>query len=88
VRLAEVEQHLADTHFGGIGGFEETSPFYYRIRSSVILIEFDHHPDVFLTNAEPANPRGKDILLDFHHTEYGDPPCDIVFTITKAAAMA
>jgi hypothetical protein len=41
-RLAEIERHLADTHFCWIGGFEETSPFYYRIQSPVIFVEFDH----------------------------------------------
>ena len=33
-RLAEVERHLAETHFCWIGGFAEESPFYYRIQKS------------------------------------------------------
>jgi len=38
---------------------------YYRIHSPVNLIEFDHHPDLFLTNAE---------LLKFHmHTVVRSP---------------
>jgi len=78
-RLAEVEQYLADTHFCWIGGFEETSPFYYRIQSPVIFIEFDHHAGVFLTNAEPAKfhvhtivrmPNGNDYGIDLLRLHY------------------
>lgn len=78
-RLAEVERHLADTHFCWIGGFEETSPFYYRIQSPVIFIEFDHHAGVFLTNAEPAKfhvhtivrtPNGNDYGIDLLRLHY------------------
>jgi hypothetical protein len=78
-RLAEVERHLADTHFCWIGGFTEASPFYYRIQSPVIFIEFDHHAGVFLTNAEPAKfhvhtivrtPNGNDYGIDLLRLHY------------------
>jgi hypothetical protein len=78
-RLADVERHLADTHFCWIGGFAETSPFYYRIQSPVIFIEFDHHAGVFLTNAEPAKfhvhtivrtPNGNDYGIDLLRLHY------------------
>ena len=78
-RLAEVERHLADTHFCWIGGFDEESPFYYRIQSPVIFIEFDHHAGVFLTNAEPAKfhvhtivrtPNGNDYGVDLLRLHY------------------
>jgi Protein of unknown function (DUF3500) len=78
-RLTEVERHLADTHFCWIGGFAETSPFYYRIQSPVIFIEFDHHAGVFLTNAEPAKfhvhtivrtPNGNDYGIDLLRLHY------------------
>jgi Protein of unknown function (DUF3500) len=78
-RLAEVERHLADTHFCWIGGTAETSPFYYRIQSPVIFIEFDHHAGVFLTNAEPAKfhvhtivrtPNGNDYGVDLLRLHY------------------
>jgi hypothetical protein len=82
-RLAEVERHLADTHFCWIGGFSETSPFYYRIQSPVIFIEFDHHAGVFLTNAEPAKfhvhtivrtPNGNDYGIDLLRLHYQHTP--------------
>ena len=82
-RLDEVERHLADTHFCWIGGFEEQSPFYYRIQSPVVFIEFDHHAGVFLTNAEPAKfhvhtivrtPNGNDYGVDLLQLHYRNAP--------------
>ena len=82
-RLAEVERHLDDTHFCWIGDFTETSPFYYRIQSPVIFVEFDHHAGVFLTNAEPAKfhvhtivrtPNGNDYGIDLLRLHYRHAP--------------
>jgi Protein of unknown function (DUF3500) len=82
-RLAEVQRYLADTHFCWIGGFAETSPFYYRIQSPVVFIEFDHHAGVFLTNAEPAKfhvhtivrtPNGNDYGIDLLRLHYEQAP--------------
>ena len=42
VKMAEVEKHLDNTWFAWIGGTQDSSVFYYRIHSPVILIEFDH----------------------------------------------
>lgn len=78
-RMGEVERHLAETHFCWIGGFDEIKPFYYRIQSPVILIEFDHHSGVFLTNQEPARfhvhtlvrtPNGNDYGVDLLRQHY------------------
>jgi len=78
-RLDEIARHLGDTHFCWIGGFSETSPFYYRIQSPVIFVEFDHHAGVFLTNAEPAKfhvhtivrtPNGNDYGIDLLRLHY------------------
>ena len=82
-RLNEVERHLAETHFCWIGSFEAASPFYYRIQSPVIFIEFDHHAGVFLTNAEPAKfhvhtivrtPNGNDYGIDLLRLHYRHAP--------------
>jgi hypothetical protein len=78
-RLADIERHLGETHFCWIGGFEEASPFYYRIQSPVVFIEFDHHAGVFLTNPEPAKfhvhtivrtPNGNDYGIDLLRLHY------------------
>jgi hypothetical protein len=70
-RLADVERHLADTHFCWIGGFSEESPFYYRVQSPVVFIEFDHHAGVFLTNPEPAKFHVHTIVRTPNGNDYG-----------------
>ena len=50
IRLDEVKQYLDQTVFGWIGQFDPVSPFYYRIYSPVIFIEFYHQPGVALPN--------------------------------------
>jgi hypothetical protein len=82
-RLVEIERHLPETHFCWIGGLAEESPFYYRIQSPVVFIEFDHHAGVFLTNAEPAKfhvhtivrtPNGNDYGIDLLRQHYRRSP--------------
>lgn len=53
-RLLEIRDYLSETYFSWIGGYGSAGPFYYRIQSPVVLLEFDHHSGVFLTNDEPA----------------------------------
>ncbi|PKX98070.1 DUF3500 domain-containing protein [Aspergillus novofumigatus IBT 16806] len=53
LKLAQVRQYEDETYFCWIGGFGDEAPFYYRIQSPVVLIEFDHHSGVFLANEEP-----------------------------------
>jgi uncharacterized protein DUF3500 len=50
VRLNEVRQYLHRTIFAWIGRFDPISPFYYRIYSPVIFVEFYHQPGVALPN--------------------------------------
>jgi len=52
-KLASIYENLNQTYFCWIGGIDSDSAFYYRIQSPVILIEFDHHSGVFLSNNEP-----------------------------------
>lgn len=47
----QVLAQLDHTYFGWIGDFTETAPFYYRVHSPVIYIEFYHQPGVALPNA-------------------------------------
>lgn len=70
-RLAAFEEHLAETHFCWIGGTGETDPFYYRIQSPVIFIEFDNHPGVFLTNPDPAKFHVHTIVRSPNGNDYG-----------------
>jgi hypothetical protein len=81
VKMAEVARHLDETHFCWMGGTDDVSPFYYKVQSPVILIEFDHEPGVVFTNKEPTRrhvhavvrtPNGNDYgadLLRQHHEQ-------------------
>jgi Protein of unknown function (DUF3500) len=78
-RLAEIERHLDDTHFCWIGATDGERPFYYRIQSPVIMIEFDEHAGVFLANEEPERfhihtivrtPNGNDYGMDLLRAHY------------------
>ena len=46
VKMDEVQEYIDDTWFAWIGGQDDTSVFYYRIHSPVLLIEFDHQKPV------------------------------------------
>jgi hypothetical protein len=51
--MAEITEYLDQTWFAWIGGMEDTSVFYYRIQSPVLVIEFDHQAPVGLTQLYP-----------------------------------
>jgi uncharacterized protein DUF3500 len=82
VRMEEVKKHLTETWFAWMGGFDDTSVFYYRVHSPVILIEFDHQRGVALRNDKPTRnhihtvvrtPNGGDYgkdLLRLHHEQF------------------
>jgi hypothetical protein len=59
VKLEEVSAHLDQTRFAWVGGSEDSSVFYYRIHSPVVLIEFDHQRPANLTAmaADPSEPQ-------------------------------
>ena len=82
MRLEEVRRHLDATWFAWMGGIDETSVFYYRIHSPVILVEFDHQRGIALDNDQPSRdhihtvvrtPNGNDYgrdLLRQHHERF------------------
>ncbi len=57
IKMKEIESHLEDTWFCWVGGSSEDAPFYYRIQSPVIMIEFDHHEPVSLRERDKPNSR-------------------------------
>jgi hypothetical protein len=82
IRYREAKRHLADTHFAWIGPCDDASPFYYRILSPVILVEFDHVSGIVYDNDTPSrdhihtvvrtpngNDYGKDLLRQ-HYAEH------------------
>ena len=70
-RLAEVSAHLDETWWSWIGGYGDDDPFYYRIQSPVIMLEFDNHSGVWLTNREPAKFHAHTIVRTPNGNDYG-----------------
>ena len=71
VRMAEVEHHLGQTSFAWIGACDETSPFYYRVQSPVILIEFDHQRGIHLQNDGPTRAHIHTVVRTPNGNDYG-----------------
>lgn len=82
VRVAEVQQHLDETWFTWLGNTHDEGPFYYRVQSPVVLIEFEHQPGIVFDNKAPTahhvhtvvrTPNGGDYGVDLlrqHHERY------------------
>ncbi len=71
VRLAEVTRHLDETHFAWYGGYEGEEPFYYRIHSPVILIEFSHMRGIAMTGDVPSRNHVHTIVRTPNGNDYG-----------------
>ncbi|TGJ87148.1 hypothetical protein E0Z10_g1633 [Xylaria hypoxylon] len=71
LRLNDVKTVFGETYFSWIGGIGDADPFYYRIQSPVIIVEFDHHSGVFLTNGEPAKFHIHTLLRTPNAGDYG-----------------
>lgn len=75
-----------ETYFCWIGRYLDEDPFYYRIQSPAIVVEFDHHSGVFLTNEQPAKFHIHTLLRTPNAGDYGAaikklvPPKDQFFT--------
>jgi hypothetical protein len=63
VRMQDVDAHLDETWFAWTGGTTDADPFYYRIHSPVVLIEFDHQRPVGTTS---INPPGRPTKAHIH----------------------
>ena len=71
IRYAEVKRHLSDTHFAWIGTFGDASPFYYRILSPVILVEFDHQSGIIYDNDKPSRDHIHTVVRTPNGNDYG-----------------
>jgi Protein of unknown function (DUF3500) len=71
VRLAEVTAHLDETWFAWMGGTGPSDPFYYRLHSPVVLIEFEHLPGVAFDNPEPSRHHIHTVLRTPNRGDYG-----------------
>lgn len=71
IRIANAKKWFGETYFCWIGSFGDEDPFYYRIQSPVVIVEFDHHSGVFLTNKEPAKFHIHTLLRTPNAGDYG-----------------
>jgi hypothetical protein len=71
IRRDEVERHLGHTSFAWVGRCNDTSPFYYRVQSPVVLIEFDHQRGIHLQNDEPTRAHIHTIVRTPNGNDYG-----------------
>lgn len=71
LKIEQIRRWEAETYFCWIGGNGDEDPFYYRIQSPVILVEFDHHSGVFLNNDEPKKFHIHTLLRTPNAGDYG-----------------
>jgi Protein of unknown function (DUF3500) len=72
LRLRQAQQYFSETYFSWIGEYESAdSVFYYRIQSPVVIVEFDHHSGVFLSNEEPKRFHTHTLLRTPNAGDYG-----------------
>jgi hypothetical protein len=69
--LDEAFDHLRETHFSWIGTHDDHGPFYYRIYSPVVLIEFDHQSGIVYANDEPTRDHIHTIVRSPNGNDYG-----------------
>ncbi|WP_307835461.1 DUF3500 domain-containing protein [Streptomyces adelaidensis] len=58
VKMKEVEEHLDDTYFYWIGETKDSSAFYYRVHSPVVLIEYDAQSPIAYGNKDSSGNGG------------------------------
>ena len=71
IRWAEAKRHLGETRFGWIGRLDNASPFYYRILSPVILVEFDHQSGIVYDNDTPSRDHIHTVVRTPNGNDYG-----------------
>lgn len=70
-KLAQVEAHLDRSWWNWIGGYGDEDPFYYRVQSPVLMVEFDHHSGVWLNNEQPAKCHIHTVVRTPNGNDYG-----------------
>ena len=71
LRLDEAGHHLHETIFAWIGQSDPVAPFYYRIYSPVIFIEFYHQPGVALPDTGYSRRHAHALVRTPNGNDYG-----------------
>lgn len=79
IRQARASEYLDETTFLWMGEVGDRGPFYYRVLSPAVLIEFDHHAGTVFDNPDPSpnhihtlvrTPYGGDYGVDLIQRHY------------------
>jgi hypothetical protein len=70
-KMRAVERHLDETWWCWIGGQGDDDPFYYRVQSPVVMVEFDHHAGIWLNNQVPAKCHIHTVVRTPNGNDYG-----------------
>jgi hypothetical protein len=71
IEFATAKKHLHETRFAWAGPCDDVSPFYYRVQSPVIVIEFDHQSGIAFDNEEPTRHHIHTIVRTPNGNDYG-----------------
>jgi len=72
VKMEDVRKHIDETYFAWIGGTDDTSVYYYRVHSPVLLIEFDHQRPAGLRHMYPPDKPFKEHIHAVVRTPNGN----------------
>lgn len=70
-RMRDIGSALEDTWWSWIGPDDGIAPFYYRVQNPLIMVEFDNHQGVWLTNPEPARFHVHTVVRTPNGNDYG-----------------
>jgi hypothetical protein len=71
LKMDEVKAHLNETTFAWIGSVEDDAPFYYRVHSPVVVVEFDHQSGTALDDPKASRHHIHSILRTPNGNDYG-----------------
>jgi hypothetical protein len=70
-RIQEIERRFGETYFVWMGGFDDIAPFYYRIHSPVVMLEFDHQSGASFYYPEPNRLQIHTLVRTPNGNDYG-----------------
>ena len=71
IKMEEIELFWDSTYFAWVGNDDDTQPFYYRVQSPVLMIEFDHQKPVFIKGDKPTKKHIHTVVRTPNGNDYG-----------------
>ncbi len=71
IKMEEIIEHESEIYFAWVGPDNDSSAFYYRIHSPVVLIEFDHQTPVFIGGTKPSRKHIHTVVRTPNGNDYG-----------------